>query len=242
MRNDYSRGLYYALQGVKDFYRNKFLWKYTIVPLSILLILHIAVWTGAFVWLAPYLEENIAKYLPRWLLDLIPLNTTVTVLTCFCAVMLLAVLSNCIYETVGAFFFPAMVRAYEEQVLKITLPELSYRSTIQNCLAGCALSCQIIVLLLLLSTLALLVPIAGMLFFLLIMGYQYSMLFMSEACFSRDCRLSDMKHLFSGKTGVMHGFGMFVFFMVQIPFASALLYPGFVLGATRMFNEENDDF
>ena len=241
MRNDYSRGLYYALQGVKDFYRNKFLWKYTIVPLSILLILHIAVWTGAFIWLAPYLEENITQSLPRWLLDLIPLNTAVTVLTCFCAVVILAVLSNCIYETVGAFFFPAMVRAYEERVLNITLPQLSLRSTMRNCLASCGLSCIIIMLLMLLSWMALLIPVIGMLFFLLIMGYQYSILFMSEACFSQDCRLSDMKYHFSTKTGVLHGFGMFAFFMVQIPFVSPLLYPGFLLGGTRMFNEEQDN-
>ena len=241
MRNDYLRGLHYAHQGVNDFYRHRFLWKYTFVPLAILLILHIAIWSSAFIYLMPYLAESAAEYLPAWLLSLFSVSTLALILASFSAFMLLAILSNCVYELVGSFFFPAMVRVYEERVLNITLPQLSLRSTLRNCLASCALSCMIIALLLLLSWLALLIPVIGMLFFLLIMGYQYSILFMSEACFSQDCRLSDMKYLFSGKTGVMHGFGMFVFFMEQIPFISPLLYPGFLLGGTRMFNEEQDN-
>ena len=241
MRNDYLRGLHYAHQGVNDFYRHRFLWKYTVVPLAIVLILHIVVWASAFIYLMPCAAQSAAAYLPEWLLSLFSVSTLALILACFCAVTVLAILSNCVYELAGSFFFPAMVRAYEERVLNITLPQLNLRSNMRNFLASCGLSCIIIMLLILLSWLALLIPVIGMLFFLLIMGYQYSILFMSEACFSQDCRLSDMKYHFSHKTGVLHGFGMFAFFMVQIPFVSPLLYPGFLLGGTRMFNEEQDN-
>ncbi len=240
MRSDYFRGLDYAWGGVKDFYKHPFLWKYTAVPLALLVF----VYTACFIFICKYVANDVAVKINQslqetWFESMAGVLSNIVIAAVWvAAIAVLALLSNVIFETVGAFFFPAMVREYEKKVLKIDLAPLTAQEKIRNISAMAGFGLLLLILFIFLSCLILFIPFFGYFAYLIILGYQYSILFMSEACFNKHYRLSDIQYCFKDKRSMMYGFGIFSFFMVQIPFMSLFMYPGFVLGGTKMFYEE----
>lgn len=242
MKNDFSRGVDYAWNGVREFYKYRFLWKYTAIPLTLLFGLYGFVFFCICRYVQPYISAKMVQFFEGGFWDFLiaPLSGTLIFLSWVAAIILLALASNCIYETLGGFFFPFMVKEYEKRVLKIEAEPQKTEDVFRSFAASCGLALKIIILFMLLSLIVLFVPVFGFFIFLWIMGYQYSILFMSEACFNRRLRLSDIKYSFMKKNGLMYGFGIFSFFMIQLPFLSLLLYPGFVIGGTKMFHDEAD--
>lgn len=240
MKSNFNCGIDYAVAGIGDFYRNPFLWKYVVVPWLVLSVLYISTFTAICRYLTPYISEKITQVLSGsiWASFSGTLGTILIVLVWIMTILFLALSSNCIFEITGALFFPRMIREYERKILGLDLPPLKPGEIIRNMFDSFGLSLTIIFCFILLSLLILVLPLIGFIIFIVLMGYLYSMMFMSEACFNRKCRLSDIKYIFIRKKGMMYGFGTFAFFLLQIPLLSLFLYPGFMLGGSRMFHTE----
>ena len=240
MKNNFSRGIDYALNGVKDFYKYPFLWKYTIFPFGTLL----AIYSTCFYYTCKYLQPYILQKLTSWLANswfefLLPIMEKIVIFSSWMVIfIILSMLSNCIFESIGTLFFPFMIKEYEEKILKINSGKISFRQTIKNIISSIAFTFVIIFLYCILSILLIFFPIIGLPAFLIIMGYNYSIIFMSEACFNSFNKISDVKYIFMDKKWLMYGFGCFAFFILQLPFCSLFFYPGFMIGGTKMFYEE----
>lgn len=240
MKNNFLRGIDYAADGVCDFYKHRFLWKYVAFPWAVLLVLYASVFT----WIIRYLQPSVAKWLSDaftggfWEFLAGPLEKVLVVLSWITAMIILALSSNLVFELTGSLFFPRMLREYEQRVLGIHSAPRKFMEIIRNFSDMIKLNMLIVICFLLLSLVLLFLPLIGFIVFIALMGYLYSILFMSEACFSRKCRLTDVKYIFMRKKGLMYGFGMFSFFLIQLPLLSIFLYPGFMLGGSKMFHSE----
>lgn len=240
MKNNFSRGIDYAIGGVKDFYKYPFLWKYTLFPFGILL----AIYCNCFYYTCKYVQPYILQKLTAWLANgwfdfLLPIMEKIIIFTSWIFIfIMLSMLSNCIFESIGTLFFPFMIKEYEKRVLDIDSVKIPFTQTIRNILSSICFTCAIVFLYCCLSVILFFFPGVGFFIFLIIMGYNYSIIFMSEACFNSADKLSDIKYIFMNKKGLMYGFGCFSFFILQIPFCSLFFYPGFIIGGTKMFYEE----
>ena len=240
MKNNFNSGVDYAVAGIKDFYRNPFLWKYVLFPWMVLSILYISSFTAILRYITPYISEKIPQALSGsiWASFSDTLGTILIVLAWVMTILVLALSSNCIFEITGSLFFPRMIREYERRVLGLDLPQLKFSESIRNMCDSFGLNLTIFFSFIFLSLPILVLPLIGFIIFVVVMGYLYCIVFMSEACFHRRCRLSDIKYIFARKKSLIYGFGTFAFFLLQIPLLSLFLYPGFMLGGSRMFHTE----
>ena len=209
-------------------------------PWAVLTMIYVAVFT----WIVRCLQPAVSAWLTStfsggfWESLAGPLGTVLVVLSWIMAMIILALSSNLIFEVSGALFFPGMIREYERRVLGISPVPREFMEIVRNFFDSFRLNVMIVICFLLLSLLLLFLPFIGIVIFIALMGYLYSILFMSEACFSRKYRLTDIKYIFMRKKGLMYGFGMFSFFLIQLPLLSLFFYPGFMLGGSRMFHSE----
>ena len=244
MKNRFYRGAEYAFAGVRDFYKYKFLWKYAAVPLAVLFILYGSIFIYSYNCILPWIKRAMTSF-PDWFFFSIGGVSTehfFIFMAWFYIAVFTAFVSNVVFEAVGSFFFPAMVRSYQQQVMKLEVEKLPKTEIFRNALDMLMLNCVIAVLFSALSLLSLVFPFGGILIFFVLAGYQYSMLFMSEACFNSHSRLSDIKYLFMKKKSLLYGFGFWTFSVIQLPLLSIFFYPGFVLGGTVMFCRETNEY
>ncbi|MBQ6473428.1 MAG: EI24 domain-containing protein [Victivallales bacterium] len=234
--DSFTQGIQYVFLGILDFYRLPRLWRYAILPLSVIILLSLLVIWQFFASVLPLLMVLLEGCFP-WLVWLI---RWAAILLFFSVLTLLG--SSC-YEIFGAFFFPQMVRIYEAQFYNWEGGrQLTMREELRNMLDSAWYSTVTLLLLLLLTVMGWAFPGAGQLLTALVIGYRYAISYMGEAGFNRGYSLSTLSAISARRSWMVYGFGVTVYLLLLIPVLSLLLIPGFILGGTRLVNEQKTHY
>jgi CysZ protein len=240
MLQDITAGANYVWRGVKIFYSTPAYWKYTVVPLFVLLALylsgmylllwHFVPWTYHLLPSPTVCGESL-KFL------IYPLRWLIAFSLGIGGLLLILTTISTLYEMISAPFFEYLVINVEKREYGITTSEPGWRETwafTRQTLLFSAISLLYGMLLLVLSWL---LPVAGAIFMALVMGYRLGISCLFCSAFNRRIGVRGLRIAAAGDRNALIGFGVLAYLLLLIPFSAIVLLPGFAVGGVCLFNE-----
>ena len=232
-------------RGVAAYYTSPGLWKYGLIPILILLAAYLLVMAGLIGWGIPYLTDLL---LPdpaawgaalRWLVYVGRVLIWISILAgaTLCSLLLLTTL----FEALGAIFFDELVIRFEERTYGERLRPLSWRENFRYLGQSLSYSCGTAVWALLLLIPPLLIPVAGLIPAVAVMGYRFGLSYAFSSAFARRIDVREVRRRARLHRAAVVGFGGLSYLLLLIPFAAVFLLPGFALGGSIFFHERLRD-
>ena len=219
MWRDFQRGFSYVFRGVGAFYKDASLWKYSLLPLLILIALYTSLLVGA-VWMCCHQFS--------WLKLLLAI-----------ALLVAAVLSvYAIYELCGALFFDRMLEEFEKKQFAFHPEKHPLRFNIVFALQSCHYCCNTLLLTVVMSFAGLFLPIAGVVIAALVLGRRFATAYLAASGFNYLKNLNDTKHIFKKHRSVMLGYGVCCYLLFLLPLAPLFAVPGILLGGSLLWHGE----
>lgn len=228
-------------RGVVAYYTSPRLWKYGLIPLLILFVAYLLVMAGLIVRGIPYLTELL---LPdpaawnaalRWLIHAGRVLIWISILAgaTLCSLLLLTTL----FEALGAIFFDELVIRFEEQVYGERFEPLSWGENLRYLGQSLRYSAGTAFWTLLLTIPALLIPAAGLLPTVAVIGFRFGLSYTFSSAFIRRIDVDELRRRVRPHRAALTGFGGLSYLLLMIPFGAVFLLPGFALGGSIFFHE-----
>ncbi len=230
-------GFLYAWEGIRTFYRNRMLWKYAVIPGLVMLAVYCLFYWSVAVCIYPYLMSftDFADGCWEWIRSVIRFFWQLMIWSLLILIPLF--LTETLFECIGAPFFSFMVKKYETEILRIPVANLTVSENIRNTFSGIGYAVFTGLVFLFFFILSIFLPVGGFVLAAIFTGYHYTVLMMSESAFNKRCGIGDISGMFKGRKRLICEFGISSFFMLQIPIFSVFLFPGLLIGASKMFND-----
>ncbi len=226
-------------QGFRLFYGRPQWWKYALLPLLILGVVYSGIcWAAGetiFPWLLSLLPtpEGHGAF-ANWLIR--ALHGIVSVSSWLLLAALLLLLFASLYEMVSCVFFDALVEKCRMEFWGIAPRKVRMRYLLkfgsQTALFG--LNSGLLSLVLLPFAL---IPVAGPLFFLLVMGKRYALSGMFAAAALDGLSLREVKLLGRTDPAALFAFGIPALLLLTIPILSVLGLPAAAVGGTLLYQQ-----
>lgn len=241
MVNEFLKGVAYVFQGIRFFYRTPALWKYSLVPFLLLLLVYLGLLYAVYRFAVPYIldflpdPQNYSEWL-RWLI--LPLRWLIA-FSCYTATLLVSLLTlSTGYELAGAMFFDAMVVRIEQLRYRRTVSSLPFRENLAGAIQSAFFSIGTLLITLILLPLSFLIPAGGVLLMALFIGYRQALTYLFSSGFNRGLSLREICRRAGKRKLLMLGFGVTIYLLFLIPFAAVVLIPSFVVSGALLYNEE----
>ncbi len=237
----FLRGMRYVLTGIGDFYKRPYLWRFAVLPMTLVLGLYLAVFLLAVQWSNVFAEQLLLLFgnLPGWLMWL---NSAVKPVIISCGVLLTIIFTLStlcpFYEILGGVFFDVLVERFEKKEYGYDSPRRRMISEISFLWESFVFNSGTLGLFLFLFCVSFFFPVAGQFLLIAVPGYRFGLTYMLNVCSNHGIRIAELKQRAGKNFIVVSGFGVAIYILSLIPFALLFILPGVILGGTRLFNAE----
>ena len=242
MLKDFVSGVNIFYRGVSAFYGDKSLWRYAALPFlctcaACAMLFYAAYLAGK--WGAGVVA-NWTSGLPEYLAFLSGIASGAAVLAAFLIAAVIAIsLLGVLYECFGGLFFDALIEKFSGRYYGTTEVKRDFRFDLDFILASAGYGIKTLLLSLPLMLLALLLPIAGQVIFVVVMGYRFGICYPAAAGYCRGKSFRESKQLLRPQKYVVAGFGISAYILLMLlPLSVIVLLPGIVLGGVILFQEK----
>lgn len=241
MMQDFLKGTSLVFQGILFFYRTPSLWKYSAVPLFLVLIFYVLIFYLSFRFALPWILD----FLPDpanhtlWLRWLIYPLRWLTAISCGTALLLVSYQTlSTLYEITGSLFFDAMIVEIEKTRYSHTAVPLSFRQNLAGALQSVGYSIGTLLITIILLPLGLLIPVIGVVLMTLVLGWRQGQTYIFSSGFNRGYSLPEIRRIAEKRKMLLLGFGTTIYLLYLIPVAAIPLIPGYIVSGVLLFNEE----
>ena len=241
MMQDFLKGVSLVFQGIALFYRTPSLWKFSAVPLCLVLIFYVLIFYLSFRFAVPWILD----FLPApanhsvWLRWLIYPLRWLTAVSCGAALLLVSYQTlSTLYEITGSLFFDAMVVEIEKTRYSHNAVPLSFRQNLTGALQSVGYSVGTLLITIVLLPLGLLIPVIGVILMALVLGWRQGQTYIFSSGFNRGYSLPEIRRIAEKRKMLLLGFGTTIYLLYLIPVAAIPLIPGYIVSGVLLFNEE----
>lgn len=240
--SDFEQGAALVFRGIGEFYRHPRLWRFVVVPLVLVLAIYGWLYHAMLTsWIPRMLEATRDFFTGGWFEFLYPWAKFLIRVGCHLGLALLtAFFAANIFEALGGCCFSRMVRDYEIRILHREVAELPISRQLRNLIERGMFSTATIILYLMLFVAGFFIPLVMPLVMVVLVGYRYAVIYVSDAVYDSGHRLSEVSTLFVGRSGLLYGFGSVAFLIFLIPLLPIFLIPGLAIGGTLMYHTRKD--
>lgn len=211
--SSFFQGMQYLFKGIKAYYTDSTLWGYGLLPLLLLFGLYILLF-GACCF---FFEGWIFCLVLVILLLIIPLTVSL------------------LYEAAGGIFFDLLIGKYVKKHSFAPPPETAGKF-ISFIVDSVLFNLGTIFLTFLLLP-VLLIPFAGQIIFLFVIGNRNGKVWVLPALYFYGKKYKENKKLLGEKKYLITGFGVMLTLFLSIPFAALFLLPSFILGGLLLVKD-----
>lgn len=239
-------GFSYAIRGIRLFMSHRELWKYSIIPVLLLLLVYILMFAlGFFIAgeLADAVREWCRESLPSWLQWLYNLGSTLIYLSIMLLSLLIVVVTaSSAYEIAGGPFLDAMVEKFECTHLGLQPVKKTFAFNISFALSMTGHGLNTLLLTLFTVILTLFFPYITLLLSIIILGYRFGIAYLAIAGYCRGMSLRATKRWAEQHSPQVRGYGMMIFVLLFfVPYFAPVILPGFILGGSLLLHEHNTE-
>lgn len=241
MMQDFLKGVSLVFQGISFFYRTPSLWKFSAVPLCLVLIFYVLIFYLSFRFAVPWILD----FLPApanhsvWLRWLIYPLRWLTAVSCGAALLLVSYQTlSTLYEITGSLFFDAMVVEIEKTRYSHNAVPLSFRQNLTGALQSVGYSVGTLLITIVLLPIGLLIPVIGVILMALVLGWRQGQTYIFSSGFNRGYSLPEIRRIAEKRKMLLLGFGTTIYLLYLIPVAAIPLIPGYIVSGVLLFNEE----
>lgn len=238
---DFLKGVSLVFQGISFFYRTPSLWKFSAVPLCLVLIFYVLIFYLSFRFAVPWILD----FLPApanhsvWLRWLIYPLRWLTAVSCGAALLLVSYQTlSTLYEITGSLFFDAMVVEIEKTRYSHNAVPLSFRQNLTGALQSVGYSVGTLLITIVLLPIGLLIPVIGVILMALVLGWRQGQTYIFSSGFNRGYSLPEIRRIAEKRKMLLLGFGTTIYLLYLIPVAAIPLIPGYIVSGVLLFNEE----
>ena len=235
-------GALYAFKGIQYFLNHRELWKYSVIPVVLLIIIYALLLVAGF-FIAGSLNEIIQEWcrsvFPAWLQCFYKIGALLICLSTLLLILLLiGITAGSTYEIVGGPFLDVMVEKFETNHLALPPVKKSLSFTIFFACAMGIYGVKTMLLTLLVVVLTLFFPYITLLLGLYILGYRFGTSYLAIAGFSRGMTLKETKNWVKSHPSLTRGYGMIIYVLLCfIPILAPVILPGIILGGTLLLHD-----
>lgn len=237
---NFSRGFALSFHGIKQFYSMPQLWKYTLLPLLLLIFTYAVLWyigSCAVESFAGYVEEKCSA-LPDFLQWLATAAHGVAILLAIMLMMLIAAVSaGTLYEFFGGFFFDALIHRFAGEVGMKNLPATGWRFILRGVWDTVIYSINTLLIIGAFLILNIFLPFIGQLLMVLIVSYRFAVVYLAMSGFHFKRSMFQTRQAAGKSRMLVLGFGVSIYLMFLFPPAVLLLLPGIILGSVLVYLE-----
>lgn len=238
---DFLKGISLVFQGILFFYRTPSLWRFSAVPLCLVLIFYVLIFYLSFRFAVPWILD----FLPApanhtvWLRWLIYPLRWLTAVSCGAALLLVSYQTlSTLYEITGSLFFDAMVVEIEKTRYSHNAVPLSFRQNLTGALQSVGYSVGTLLITIVLLPIGLLIPVIGVILMALVLGWRQGQTYIFSSGFNRGYSLPEIRRIAEKRKMLLLGFGTTIYLLYLIPVAAIPLIPGYIVSGVLLFNEE----
>lgn len=241
-----KKGFSYVNRGIQLFLSHRELWKYSIVPVLLLLLVYILMFTLGF-FVAGELTDMVREWcratLPSWLQWLYNLGSALIYISIMLLSLLIVVITaSSAYEIAGGPFLDAMVEKFEYTHLGLQPVRKSFSFDISFALSMAGHGLNTLLLTLLTVILTLFFPYITLILSIIILGYRFGTAYLAIAGYCRGMSLRDTKRWAEQHRHQVRGYGMMIFILLFfVPYLAPVILPGFILGGSLLLYENNTE-
>lgn len=242
---NFGDGIGCALNGIREFFSHRDLWKYAALPLLVVLLVY-ALLGGLGVWavtvISAFLEKSAAE-LPSYLQWIPDLGNGVTAVMIFIFFWLIIVLSvGTLYELFGGLFFDRLIEKYSRDRAFLSLSTNSRRFEMQAVYDSCRYSLNTLFILLGTFFLNIMLPVVGPLLSFLLISYRLGVAYLAVAGFRYGRTLLITRQMAQCNCASTLGYGIMLYFLFTIPLAVLIFLPGLVTGSVLLYNLQSEKY
>lgn len=232
-------GIQCVFAGIKIFYSDRQLWKYSLLPLSAVIICYLLLGYGAVrlcgIW-TEYLK-SVLQELPgflQWLSSLLGGVSALAVTGIFLLVIIFTV--GTLYELFGGSFFDYMINHWEREHNHACLPENSWQFELRSLVGMIFYSLGTLIWMLITLLLGLLLPVIGPLIGIIIISIRLGFSYLAPSGFRHGWTKKEIHLLTARHRGALLGYGLVIYVLFMVPLAVLLVLPGIIIGGNILFN------
>lgn len=234
---DLKDGILYLYAGQKLFFREKWLWKFALLPLLMIAMVYAGLILAAYFLIYPEFLNlfsalgerfDFARYFPPWFCGLF-----LTIL--FCIVIFFTI--EILYQCFSAFIFDSMIECFEARWFHFS-SNFDRKKQLELFRDGLRLSTRNALLSILFLVIQPLVPIIGPVIGFLMLGYLFGIAGIQGCAANHGIRSREFLKEASRNFLLITAFGCTASLLLLLPFATFFLSPGFVLSGCLIYNEK----
>ena len=241
-----KEGAVYAFKGIQYFLNHRELWKYSVIPVLLLIVIYALLLTAGFFFagsLADIVQEWCRTTFPSWLQWLYNIGAFLIYLSTLLLVLLLiGITAGSTYEIVGGPFLDIMLEKFETHHLGLPPVKKSVSfTTFFACTMG-IYSIKTMLLTLLVVLLTLFFPYITLILALPILGYRFGMSYLAIAGFSRGMTFKETGNWVMSHSSLARGYGMIIYVLLCfIPILAPVILPGIILGGSFLLHDYKNE-
>jgi uncharacterized protein involved in cysteine biosynthesis len=239
-------GMAYTFKGMQYFLNHRELWKYSVIPVLLLIGIYALLLTAGF-YLAGNLADMVQEWcrttFPSWLQWLTNIGSFLIYLsTLLLGILLIGITAGAAYETVGGPFLDVMLEKFETDHLQLLPVKKSFSFTVSFALSIGIYGIKNMLLTLLMVLLTLFFPYITLLLGLYVLGYRFGIAYLAIAGFSRGMTFKETKIWAKNHPSIIRGYGMMIYVLLCfIPILAPVILPGIILGGSLLLHDYNTE-
>ena len=237
---NFSRGFALSFHGIKLFYSMPRLWKYTLLPLLMVIGTYAVLWYAgscAVESFAGYVEEKCSA-LPGFLQWLATAAHSAAILLAIMLIVVIAAVSaGTLYEFFGGLFFDALIHRFAGELGMKNLPAAGWRFILRGVVDTALYSINTLLIITLFLILNIFLPIIGQLIMVLIISYRFGVVYLAMCGFHFKRSMLQTRQAAYKCRMLVLGFGGSIYLMFLFPLAVLFLLPGIILGSVLVYRE-----
>lgn len=238
MIRDFLLGASYIFKGWRDFYSDRKLWKFAVIPLGIMLIFYLLVMGGLYALAGVAAEKLTALIgvLPAWLGTL--LNGGLMIFSILFFIFFLAASIGTFYELFGGLFFDSLTQYYENRRFGIAPRKATAVECAKFAVSSLFWGMRVSVIFCLLFIASFFFPVAGEIVLIAVIGYCSGVSYMICSAQNNVVPLSQLRRVCAQRRALVMGFGCTAYLLLLFPCTAIFLLPVLVIGGSELFNEQ----
>lgn len=223
--------------GISDFFKDRSLWKYALIPAVLMLVAYTVAAYCIFLLCRMLISAEPGKS-PEWMQNLTVFASGFGILILILLTMIVFVLTAAgIYEIFAGPFFDPMLREYMQKKGKFPQTQVKTGREWLMLLDSVSYSIKTCFWMAVLLPASVFIPVAGPFLFFVFMAWRMGVTYTIPAGFQQDMRLKKQLMLAKKNRLLLLGFGTASYILISIPLLPVLLLPGVILGGVKVLEK-----
>lgn len=229
----------HAFEGIKTFYQTPELWKYSAIPLLLILLTYTALVAAAWLLikhLSGFFAEKCSD-LPgflQWLGMAASGASAIAVILIFSVIAVVSL--GTLYELFGGLFFDALIQKFSVSYSPEMLKKSDWRFNIQAITDSIVYSFNTLLIILAVLVVNLFLPFIGQLIGIFIISYRFGVSYLAMCGFHYRRSMLQTRALAYKNFMFVLGYGASIYLVFLFPLAVVFTLPGLIIGGVKLYN------